>query len=516
MIRIQALKDLIESGERSYPIYLALMRADVINEIAAVPSYRETTTNADVASNVSTRPVKEWQRPRITEKVESIRELFDDTGEFMPNPILIGENPNANVGVEVKPYLVAGNETPVWELQIEDPSSDAEKPLWILDGQHRIAGLAASAQSSKPVPIVFLLNQGSTHYGADKLAQIFAQVTTSATQLGPLHREWLSYAFDLNHYSVQAKRPTEQKKAMEAVVELCKTPSFGGKANPFHARIQFIDGSPSPGILPGGHVYDCIEMKETVRRCYYSAQKSQTELQPREIAREMCLARTALASVIKTPVDRSVFFGDEKTHHQKIMEDAFWSGALRLLAVHGAPRSWQDVLRKLHFNSTSWDFSWKRSLHGKEQSKSKALAIKVMEDIFAKKELPDGSDNIADLLQGNGARFLLEAFRVTPAGARSTMQAKVLQVSKGDSRSFAIEPCVGIRIREPSLNIQEVEVTDKQAPPGRLVPYSREVLRKAGMRLDEARHNNPLQLLFTLHHYGGVTSAADVHIDWRP
>ena len=516
MIQIQALKDLIKSGKRSYPIYLALLRADVINEIAAVPSYRDTTTNADVARNVSTRPVKEWQRPKITDKVESIRQLFNDTGEFMPNPILIGENPNAGAAVEVKPYLVAGNQTPAWELLIEESSEDAEKPLWILDGQHRIAGLAASAQSSNPVPVVFLLNQGSPHYGADKLAEIFAQVTTSATQLGPLHREWLSYAFDLNHYSLQAKRSPEQKKAMEAVVALCKTPSFGGLANPFHDRIQFIDGLPTVGILPGGYVYDCIELKETVRQRYYGAQKTALpELAPKEVAREMCLARTALASVIKTPVDRSVFFGDE-AHHQKIMEDAFWSGALRLLAVHGAPPSWTDVLRKLHFDSTSWDFSWKRSLHGREQSRSKALAIKVMEEIFANKELPEGSDNIADLLQGNGARFVLEAFSLTPAGYRSSKGTKDLQVSKGDSRSFAIEPCVGIRIREPSLNIQEVEVTDKQAPPGRLVPYSREVLRKAGMLLDGKRHNNPLQLLFTLNHYGGVTSAADVHIDWNP
>ncbi len=491
------------------------MRADVIDEIADVPSYRETTTNADVARNVSTRPVKEWQRPKITDKVESISQLFDDTGEFMPNPILIGENPNASAAVEIEPYLVAGNGTPVWELLIDETLADAEKPLWILDGQHRIAGLAASAQSSNPVPVVFLLNQGSPHYGADKLAEIFAQVTTSATQLGPLHREWLSYAFGLNHYSLQANRAPEQKKAMEAVVALCKTPSFGGQANPFHDRIQFIDGPSLIKILPGGHVYDCIELKETVRRRYYSAQKTRAELDPDEVAREMCFARTALRKVIKTPRKRSVFFG-EGDHHQKIMEDAFWAGALRLLAEHGAPRSWNDVLRKLHFDSTSWDFSWKRSLHGREQSRSKTLAIKVMEDIFANKELPEGSDNIADLLQGSGARFVLEAFRLTSAGRRSSKRTKELQVSKGDSRSFAIEPCVGIRIRERSLNIQEIQVTDKQAPPGRLVPYSREVLRNAGMTLDGARHNSPLQLLFTLKHYGGVTSAADVHIDWKP
>lgn len=514
MIRIHALKEMIESGERIYPIYLALMRADVISEIADVPSYRETTTNADIARNVSTIPVKEWQRPRIPQKIEAIRRLFNNSGEFMPNPILIGENPNASLAPQVRPLLVAGNATPVWELLIDQANSDSEKPLWILDGQHRIAGLSESAQSSNPVPVVFLLNQGSLYYTADTLAKIFAQVTTSATPLGPLHREWLSYAFDLNHYSQHGTRSTEQKKSMDTVVSLCMASILGGQPNPFHDHIQYIDGSPPSQISPGGHVYSCSELKDIVFRFYYSAQKNQQELEPNDLAKEMCLARTALASVIRTPVVRSVFFGDE-SHHQKIMEDAFWSGVLRYLATHGAPRSWRDVLRTLHFDSTNWDFSWKVSLHGQNQSTSKALAINVMEHIFSKRKLPGGSNSIADLLRGNGAKFELEAFKLTSAGRRSRRQAEVLEVRRGDTRSFPIEACVGIRLRNRSLNIQEVKVTDKQAPPGTLVLY-RDVLKKSGMILDEQRHKNPLELLFTLKHYGGVTSTADVQIDWNP
>ena len=240
---------------------------------------------------------------------------------------------------------------------IDETPSDPEKPLWILDGQHRIAGLSKSAQSSNPVPVVFLLNQGSHYYSADTLAKIFAQVTTSATALGDLHKEWLSYAFNLNHYS-QGHAATEHKRSMDAVVCLCKTPKLGGQPNPFHDRIQFIDGSPRPKILPGGYGYSCIELKEIVRQFYYSAQKSQQELVPDEVAREMCLARMALASVIKTSAGRSVFFGDE-AHHQKIMEDAFWSGVLKHLATHGASTSWKDVLRTLHFDTTNGTFPGK-------------------------------------------------------------------------------------------------------------------------------------------------------------
>ena len=513
MVRICALQETIESGGQKYPIYLALIQAEIISTIADVPSYRDSTKNAEIARNVSTLPVKEWQRPPIPEKIEAIRQLFNNSGEFMPNPILIGQNPHTTVPPKVEPLLTSGGSTTVWELMIDKAPSDSEKPLWILDGQHRIAGLSKSAQSSNPVPVVFLLNHGSDHYGADRLAQIFAQVTTSATPLGPLHREWLSYAFGLNHYSPNEPRDVERKNSMAAVISLCMTPSFAGQPNPFFDRIQYNDGLTPSRIQPGGHVYSCIELQDTVFRSYYATPKTQPDLDPENLAEEMCLARIALASVVKTPVDRSVFFGKD-LHHQKIMEDAFWAGVLSYVGEHGAPPSWKDVLRTLRFESTNWDFSWKVSLHGRNQSTSKKLAVKVMKKIFHTRKLPSGSNSIADLLRGNGAQFELEAFHLTSAGRRSGRETDILEVRRGDTTSFPIGKRVGIRLLKGSLNIQEVVVTDKQAAPGTLVEY-RDVLKRGGMILDKSSHNNPLELLFTLKHYGGVTSTADVRIDWQ-
>ena len=195
------------------------------------------------------------------------------------------------------------------------------------------------------------------------------------------------------------------------------------------------------------------------------------------------------------------------------MEDAFWSGVLSYLCTHSPPQSWKDVLRTLHFDSTDWDFSWKVSLHGQVQSKSKNLAISVMNHIFRKRRLPEGTQSLADLLRGDGAQFELEAFYLTPTGRRSTSKTKTLKVRRGATVSFPIEDRVGIRLLHPSLNIQEIRVTDKQAPPGTLKEY-KETL-KGGLILDESSHKNPLELLFTLSHYGGVASTADVRVNWR-
>lgn len=515
MIRLQALKDTIESGDKSYPVFVSLMSAEVISRIAQVPNYHESTGNAQIAQNVSVIPVKEWQRPRIPGKIEAIRQLFDNSGEFMPNPILLGENPYTSVPPRVRPYLVpGGHSTPVWELLIDDAFPDSEKPLWILDGQHRIAGLSESAQSSNPVPVVFLLNQGSTHYGPDDMAKIFAQVTTSATALGALHREWLSYAFNLNEYASTELRSKERKKSMAAVISLCMTPSFGGHPNPFFDRIQFNDRPSLSKIQPGGHFYNCVELRDIVFRSYYSSQKIQPEMASDDLAKEMCLARIALEGVMMTPVEDSVFFGKE-SHHHKIMEDAFWAGVLGHLCVHPAPQSWKDLLRTLRFDRTNWDFSWKVGLHGRDQSRSKKLAIKAMELIFRERKLPEGSSNIADFLRGNGAQFELEAFKLTSGGRRSTRQTESLAVRKGDTVSFPIGERAGIRLRDRSLNIQEIQVTDKKAAPGTLVEYKK-ILRTSGLILSESEHKSPLELLFTLRHYGGVKSTADVDVIWQP
>ena len=517
MITVMTLKGTIQSGARTYPVYIGLLEAAKIADISTVPRFAEATSNNDIARNVSAKPVKEWQRPEIKEKVAAIRMLYDNTGKFMPNPILVGQNNSASSPPIATPYTIAGNSTPLWKIELDDDPFKLEKPLWILDGQHRIAGLSSSAQSSNQVPIVFLLNQGSTYYQPDTLAEVFAEVTTSATPLGTLHREWLSFAFDLNDYSKNEPDASHQHRSMEVVVELCKTPSFAGSANPYFDRLRFNDHSPQTKLIPGGYAYDCKELKQIVYESYFNAQIQASTLTPAELAREMCAARRALEAVTAgTQTSNSVFFGDD-AHHQKIMEDAFWHGALSYLRFHGAPASWMDVLRTLKFDQTSWDFSWKVSLHGKDQSRSKSLAMRVMGNAFQTGVLPTGVNNIADYLRGSGAGIELVAYRKKASGGIDKKSLKELAVKKGDTQTFPVEDRDWIRVAKSGItaNIAEVDVTDKKAPPGTLVKYN-EILSKKGLNLDAARHKTPLELLVTIHHYGGVSSTADIDVLWIP
>jgi hypothetical protein len=199
------------------------------------------------------------------------------------------------------------------------------------------------------------------------------------------------------------------------------------------------------------------------------------------------------------------------------MEDAFWHGALTHLRFHGAPSSWVELLRKLKFDQTSWDFSWKVSLHGKDQSRSKSLAIRVMGNAFQDGALSSGANNIADFLRGNGAGIDLVAYKRNASGRIDSKSLRTLTVKKGDTQTFPVEDRGWVRVPKSGItpNIAEVEITDKRAPPGTLVRYS-DILNAKGLNLDSARHKTPLELLVTIHHYGGVSSTADIDILWTP
>ena len=117
----------------------------------------------------------------------------------MPNPVLLAKNAFVH-GITIGQKTIDGMPYNTGTFIIEVPDTDgdpSQRPLWILDGQHRIAGLSKSQQKNDPVPLVLLLDDGSGSYTSPLLASLFAQVTTAATKLDDLHNEWLTYAFEL-------------------------------------------------------------------------------------------------------------------------------------------------------------------------------------------------------------------------------------------------------------------------------------------------------------------------------
>jgi len=442
---------------------------------------------------------------------------FSQAGELMPNPVLVSENPDRKNKVKVCPYVVGNNTTPFWEVKIELPKPSEQYPLWILDGQHRIAALTKSTQSESPVPVVLLLDDSTGVYGPANFAKLFAQVTTEARKLDKLHAEWLTYAFQLGEYAQEQPNHSAARNSMKTVIDLCKTPVYGATTNPFLNNIQFnSDPLQTPHMTPAGFERDCISSRQLIERYYFQKQSTVGHLAPSIVAQEIAQAYIALRSIIPHSPP-SVFFGPPSSQ-QTIVQDALIIGVLSYLLTNGQPSSkgttWEAILKQLGFGIANWDFSWVESLNGQAASRSTKIVRATMEEAFTDLKIPPGSSTLPDHLKGNAAAVILRASFLTPTGRPSTSKAAPpldFKFVGGAKTTFTTDGRMHVKVYSKTSNIADLEVIDMDTG-GLQTQYPK--LAGSGLTIDPAKMSNPLNLRFRFFHYGDVLSTAEISIKW--
>ena len=525
-MELECLRTVIQSGPTSYPLYIGFASADAISQVAEAPAFTSTTPNASIAANVLTPPVAEWQRPLIDSSIAAIKSTFGNSGKLMPNPVLLAKNPQSDTPVSPKQQKVGGvTPTNIWSIDVSDPGTGQPKPLWILDGQHRIMGLKDSAQHGNHIPFVLLLNEDSTSYSEASLAEIFAQVTTTAASLDPLHNEWMSFAFKLGKYATGSKSdPAVQRSAMEASALMCKLPNINseGLANPFRDRIKFNPKKP-PDTFPGGFAYDCMDMQKLLARAYFAAAlvPGVARLSAEDVACQMGLAYIALQRAVKAPQNLTVFFGD-KDSTQRIMQDAFIVGVCARLLQYALPIDWLGLLEELRFNTSNWNFkTWVRSVSGTDQTVSKGIAEKLFRTAFTTGSLT-GQADLVEILRGDGAQFEVEIEGVKANGRVDPATKASRTLSKGSALGLAGNAGVKrrLKIMRPTDNIGSIEPIDSgESTTVRRVRLP-QLKRSGGLILDPGADpadlkKNPLSIQFIVQMYGGNQITADLDVDWQ-
>jgi hypothetical protein len=518
------LRAVIQSGPAVYPIYIGFAPAKDIAGIAEAPAFTDNTTNAAIATNVLAPPVEAWQRPLIEGSISAIKSTFDNTGRLMPNSVLLARNPQSQQTIAPVQQTVAGTTpTDIWELEILPAAEGQPSPLWILDGQHRIHGLQGSLQKDNPIPFVLLLNEDAPSYSEPRLAEIFAQVTTTAASLDPLHNEWMSFAFKLGKYLDTAPDPAAQRDAMKCTALMCNLAQLDadGTANPFRDRIKFNPKN-SPSSFPGGFAYDCIDMQKLLYRTYFSASPATgvAKLSPDAIARQLGRAYWALQNTVKAPQNKTVFFG-EKDSTQRIMQDAFFVGVCTRLLQNALPIDWPGLLSSLKFNTANWSFgTWVRSVSGAEQRTSKGIAEKVFRWAFAQGTLP-GQADLVDILRGDGAQFdvVIEAIKANNRADPDEEDRRTL--TRGASLNLSCIAGVRRRVKvvNEANNIGSIECVDVGASTAAEIVKLDRMRSANGLPLDPTvapvQYKNPLSVKFLLHLYGGNQAEANLDITWK-
>jgi hypothetical protein len=507
-VTIKALRTVITDGAKQYPIYLGYLPATELASVSEVPSFSGASSNADIARNVLNPPIKDWQRPLIELKWKSIRDKFSRTGELMPNPVLLAVADGSHV--RVAQQNLHGQLTEIFEIEVDDPGQNAEKPLWILDGQHRVKGVSESTHNQNPIPLVLLYGEAANAYSPAQFARVFAEVTTYATPLDPLHEDWLRFAFQLGNYEAGAGGvETATFKAMAATALLCELQNVGPNrdANPFHDKIQFNPERPASAAIGGGFVYNSLMLKELILQSYYN-QPSAT-LGPKALAEQLALAVLALVRNDSTPTHSSAFFGDA-AHRQRYLQDAFLIGACNYLRVRGTPSSWDTVLQDLTFNATSWDVTpWVVTTGGNTGNVSKTVANNVFGYVFGEGALPSNVSTLPTFLSGDNAEITLRASFLTPTGRAKSINSAESKYPVNGNKAFNVEGRRHIRLTGSSLNIGKLDVIDLGAPLDNRYTASR--LRR-GIVLAEG--GGTVRLLIRAEYYGGTQTELRVSVTW--
>lgn len=510
-MKINALESLISSGGENFPIYIGFVKAHELLEYASVPNFSPETEHYDIATNVLTPPVKQWQRPLIAENKQRISKTFDDSGEFMPNPVLVAERAvGAPVDIKVTDFKVAGGcSTGLKEITLSKATGE-EAPLWIIDGQHRITGLGdpSCAQRDNPIPVVLLLNNGGNSYNGRNLAKIFAQVTTEATPLASLHKEWLTFSFNLDKYSVGATHT----KAMETVAILCKSPHFKTISNnPFHDDIRFNDSLNCRSKFLGQQ-YECKDLTYIIEKYYYAESNSEGHLEPIELAEQISIAFTNLKKIVRQPHDKSVFFGKANFFH-KIMCDAFIVGVLAHLNEFGDldKVEWGNLLSKLNFQHVDWNFQQYVIKSTRWVDKSKKLALAVFEDIFRKGKLPTGVNNIWDYLAGDQLKIELTFKELNADGRPINAGSYKEELTRGSKKSIAMGTRRHFRVSSKSMNAKHIEIFDDRGNAAHPIKY-----KPAGSFLKPEQVSNSnfeaFSITFKVTLYGGNEDSIKINL----
>jgi DGQHR domain-containing protein len=511
-VRIDCLKSSVTTGGHSYPVFVGFLPAEAILKIAAAPSFEETASHESIADNVLRPPVELWQRPLDKDRVNRIADVFSTAGNIMPNPVLLSENTVVGPSIAISQQLAAGGiPTNIWQVHVDEPKTGEAKPLWILDGQHRINGLARSSQKDNPVPMVLLLNDGVAVYQGGDFARIFAQVTTSAQELDKLHNEWLTFAFNLENYDPsRSATASEQKQAMRVVAELCRMSSLPppGAANPGFNRVAFnmhLDLPKNPSFF-----YGCDELQDLVHRHYYSRSASSGHLDPEIVAQQLGFAVAALQKSVPAPQSESVFFGDGD-FAERYMQSGLLVGVMSRLLEHGVPPDWSSLLTTLKFPTTDWNFrSWRVSFHGGYGTTSKKMALEVFHRVFRDGVLPAGARNLAEFLRGNEAWAKLVFSHLTPAGKASKKDQSEIVIKAGQTLSEDISPRRHVRLLSKSENVGAVKFVADKLIKGKEYPYP----IGTGMILDPKVDAQPLNVVVHMTHYGGNESHSQVTLKW--
>jgi len=196
----------------------ALIGDAIVNEIeavSAVPWLDSGMKSADFANKVSNPRVlkDEWQRVVDIDRIRNIAQFANDSENSMFNPVTLFvdlNNPDVSLtkikrrhsgknrySLKIKFDFLKKQYKRFLTDYVVKPKERDLRPLWIVDGQHRVRGYSMSHVGFEHrIPIV-VLTSNENDDGRRDVAKIFTEINTLAEPVKEEHQLFLMYRFGI-------------------------------------------------------------------------------------------------------------------------------------------------------------------------------------------------------------------------------------------------------------------------------------------------------------------------------
>jgi len=242
-------------------VYIGYARACEIDAISSVPNLDPSLSSEDFATLLYSGLMSpdEWQRVVDVKRIRAIADFIEDPKNFLFNPVLlyVDRNQESNCLSEKVKLNGKGQLEINFDFLRKQPEGYVDyvpkpelindpRPVKIVDGQHRVRGLAMSDRGHNlNIPFVLIVGDDPV-LDRRLIAEIFTQINTKSVQLDILHKLYLSYKFEMtgdspsDDFSVdpvtleatRSSRP--QRRAYELAMLLASVPG-----SPLQDMIEF-------------------------------------------------------------------------------------------------------------------------------------------------------------------------------------------------------------------------------------------------------------------------------------
>jgi len=201
--------ELTKIGQKGIEFLIGKAKISEIDAVCSVPSLPEEMSSEEAGKRVGDRGrgPDEWQRRVNAKRVLEISNFIGVPGNIIANSALLYAPPGhdsfstdgeGGVSIDFSKFLrkrVIPNHGDAWlDHDFGEETPGDLRPLWLIDGQHRVRGLSQSEVGCEiDIPIILF----TSDFSLGQSAKVFAEINTLQKKLDTLHTLYMQHRFQI-------------------------------------------------------------------------------------------------------------------------------------------------------------------------------------------------------------------------------------------------------------------------------------------------------------------------------